>query len=60
MDGAGDDDYPAVTGMTEADFIKAMKAYDKAASAGQRALTAPSTLVISAWPRRLSPAQYSA
>ena len=26
-DGAGDADYPAVTGMTEADFIKAMKAY---------------------------------
>jgi len=26
-DGAGDEDYPAVAGMAEADFIKAMKAY---------------------------------
>ena len=26
-DGAGDEDYPALAGMAEADFIKAMKAY---------------------------------
>jgi len=26
-DGAGDEDYPAVAGMTEADFVKAMKEY---------------------------------
>ena len=26
-DGAGDDDYPAIAGMAEADFIKAMKEY---------------------------------